>query len=292
MPVPTTQNFFDASNWVYGYSNSNNQPPIPVRLTPFYYKSGQFDSGLLASGFHGAAFVIPGASPQVILAFEGTDVSGLDIRPDFLLAQLEADVSLFVGVVPQALRDAATFTREVLAAAKVQGIEAGQVHLTGHSLGAAAASYASTQTGLDGTTFAAPGLPSGTVPFGGAGTLTNYVDYGDPVWNYSATPINIEDGFLYSDAIRRVGEPRYTGDILEAGLLAAAAASAAPGNPDPVRTVGLLGLGALAAENHPLTHYGEDLNLLLTDTPVLADATEPPSRAPAQPDRFLGDADR
>ncbi len=273
MPAPTTQNFFDASNWVYGYSDSNALPPIPVGLTPFYYKTDQFDSGLLPSGFHGAAFLIPGVPPQVIIAFEGTDVSGLDTRPDFLLAQLEADVSLFVGVVPQALRDAAAFTQEVLTAANAQGIQAGQVHLTGHSLGAAAASYASTRTGLDGTTFAAPGLPSNAVPFGGAGTLTNYVDYGDPVGNYSATPNNIEDGFLYSNAIRRVGDPRYIGDILDSGLLAAAAASAAPGNPDPVRAAGLVGLGALAAEYHPLTNYGEDLNLLLTDTPVLADGS-------------------
>lgn len=273
MPVPTTQNFFDASNWVYGYSNSDALPPIPIGLTPFYYEAGRFDSGLLASGFHGAAFLIPGAEPQVIIAFEGTDVSGIDIRPDFLLAQLEADVSLFVGVVPQALRDAATFTQQVLAAAAQQHIPTSQVHLTGHSLGAAAASYASTRTGLDGTTFAAPGLPSNTVPFGGAGALTNFVDYGDPVGNYSATPINIEDGFLYSEAIRRVGDPSYVGDILEAGGLAVAAAAAAPGNSDPVRAAGLLGLGALAAENHPLTHYGEDLNLLLTDTPVLADAS-------------------
>ncbi|WP_245442471.1 hypothetical protein [Methylobacterium terrae] len=273
MPAPTTQNFFDASNWVYGYSDSDALPPIPIGLTPFDYEAGRFDSGLLPSGFHGAAFLIPGAEPQVVIAVEGTDVSGLDIRPDFLLAQIEADVSLFVGVVPQALRDAASFTQQVLAAAARQHIPAGQVHLTGHSLGAAAASYASTRTGLDGTTFAAPGLPSDTVPFGGAGALTNYVDYGDPVGNYSATPINIEDGFLYSGAIRRVGAPSYTGDILEAGALAAAAAAAAPGNSDPVRAAGLLGLGALAAENHPLTHYGEDLNLLLTDTPVLADAS-------------------
>ncbi|OAS26666.1 hypothetical protein [Methylobacterium platani] len=273
MPAPTTQNFFDASNWVYGYSDSNALPPIPVGLTPFYYKTGQFDSGLLPSGFHGAAFLIPGARPQVIVAFEGTDVSGIDIRPDFLLAQLEADVSLFVGVVPQALRDATTFTREVLTAASAQGIQHDQVSLTGHSLGAAAAAYVSTQTGLDGTTFAAPGLPSNTVNFGQAGLLTNYVDHGDPVGNYSATPIDIEDGFLFSSAIRRVGDPSYTGDVLDVIPLAAAAAAAAPGNPDPVRAGGLLVLGGLAAENHPLTHYGEDLNLLLNDTPVLADAS-------------------
>ncbi|WP_053080621.1 hypothetical protein [Methylobacterium variabile] len=273
MPTPTTQNFFDASNWVYGYADNNSLPPIPIGLAPFYYETGQFDSGLRPSGFHGAAFLVPGAEPQVIIAFEGTDVSGLETRPDFLLAQLEADVNLYTGLVPQALRDAAAFAEQVLGAAVAQGIPADRVHVTGHSLGAAEAAYASTQTGLDGTTFAAPGLSSTSVPFGGAGRLTNFVDYGDPVGNYSATPVNIEGGFLYSDAIRRVGDPTYTGEIAGVAALAAAAAAAAPGNSDPVRAAGLLGIGALAAEKHPLTNYGEDLDLLLNDTPVLADAT-------------------
>ena len=67
---------------VYGYADNNSLPPIPIGLAPFYYETGQFDSGLRPSGFHGAAFLVPGAEPQVIIAFEGTDVSGLETRPD------------------------------------------------------------------------------------------------------------------------------------------------------------------------------------------------------------------
>lgn len=274
MPTPTTQNFFDASNWIYGYSDSNLPPPFPINLTPFYYETGTYESGLLPSGFHGAAFRLSdtvGSESQIIVTFEGTDASGIEIRPDFLLAQIEADVNLYFGVIPQALRDAAAFTQQVLAAAKQQDISHEQVHLTGHSLGAAAAAYVSTQTGLDGTTFAAPGLPSNTVPFDNAGKLTNYVDLGDPVANYSFTPFDFEDGFLFSDAIRRVGSPSYIGNLVDLGGLITAAALTAPGNSDDVRAAGLLGLGLLAAENHPLTHYGRDLGLTLNDTPVLVD---------------------
>ncbi|GJD50054.1 hypothetical protein OPKNFCMD_2790 [Methylobacterium crusticola] len=269
MTAPTTQNFFDASNWVYGYADSNLPPPIPIGLAPFLYAPGRFDSGLLASGFHGAAFLTPGPDPQVIVAFEGTDVSGIETRPSFLLAQLAADVGLYLGFVPEALRDAATFTRQVLDAAVAQGIPADRVVVTGHSLGAAEAAYVSTQTGLAGTTFAAPGLSTDLVSFGGAGALTNYVDYGDPVGNYSATPTDIEGDFLFSDAIQRVGDPTYVGDRFGADELSAAAYLYDQGDTGS----GLAGFALLAAEKHPLTNYGADLNLILDDSPVLVDAS-------------------
>lgn len=269
MAEPTPQNFFDASSWVYGYADSNLPPPIPVGLSPFYYQPGTFDSGLLPSGFHGAAFLTSGPDPHIVIAFEGTDNGGYDIRPNFFLAQVEADIALYLGFVPEALTDAASFAKQVVAAATAQGFGTDRIVVTGHSLGAAEAAYVSTQTGLDGTTFAAPGLSTDQVSFGGAGTLTNYVDFGDPIGNYSATPSNIEGAFLFDPAIQRVGDPNYIGDFAGALALAGAGAAFAPGNSDAERAAALATFAALAATKHPLTNYGEDLNLNQNDAPVI-----------------------
>ncbi|MEA1831508.1 hypothetical protein U8607_05365 [Methylobacterium durans] len=276
MAQPTLQNYYDISRWMYGFPDSNALPPVPVGLAPFFYGSGQFDSGLLPSGFHGASFQTPGPVPEIVLGFEGTDTAGYKERPDFLLAQIEADIALYHGGIPQALTDAVTFSRQVIAAAALLEIGTDRITITGHSLGAAEAAYVAAELGVDGLTFAAPGLSTTKIPPSGAGALTNYVEYLDPVANYSFTPVNYETNFLWSDTIRRVGDPTYIGSALEEalrGLLSDAGNQFGPNSTLADRVAGLTAFGALAATYHPLTNYGEDLGLLPNNTPILVDGS-------------------
>lgn len=99
----------------------------------------------------------------------------------------------------------------MVAAALADGYSLDDITITGHSLGAGAAAYISAVLGLDGVTFAAPGISTDTIPAIGAGELVNFVEYGDPIGNYSFTPKNYEGDFLFSDDIRRVGDATYTG---------------------------------------------------------------------------------
>lgn len=265
MATPSLQNYYDVSSWMYGFEFSDDLPPPPPNLDPFPYDGTQYDSGLLASGFHGAAFVTEGADRQVVIGVEGTDSTGLLRRPLFLLAQIDADLALFRGVVPHALRDAAAFASEVVDFAESQGIPAARITVTGHSLGAAGAAFIAANADLGGVTFAAPGLPLDAIPPGATSSLTNYVEFGDPVANYSFTPTPIENFFIQSPEIQRFGEPTYIGTAgtqasLTAALVAAGAAFA-PGTSQDVRDAGLAAFGVLFALYHPLTTYGETLDL-------------------------------
>ncbi|GJD48246.1 hypothetical protein OPKNFCMD_0963 [Methylobacterium crusticola] len=260
------QQYYDVSHWMYGRPDSDLPLPIPDNLSLYSYQGITLDSGLLSSGFHGTAFVTNDADPRIIIGFEGTDTAGARERPLFLLAQIEADLALYRGLVPQALRDAGTFTAQVLAATDAQHIARDHVTVTGHSLGAGEAAYVAARENLGGTTFAAPGLPPGAVPAAASPEdLTNYVEFGDPVANYSATPVNYEGAFLFEDGIARYGDPTYVGvdsekDLLR-GALGAAGAQFEPGTTVAQRAAGLAAFGALAAEYHPLTTYGGDLDL-------------------------------
>ncbi|WP_053078390.1 hypothetical protein [Methylobacterium tarhaniae] len=280
MTAPTLKNYFDVSSWMYGEDDSNAQPPLPAGLQTFDYAPGQFDSGLDGeTGFHAAAFVTGGDAPTVVIGFEGTDASGLLQRPDFLAAQIEADLALFFGDRPEALTQAVGFAETVVAAARQRGIPQDRVVVTGHSLGAAEAAYVATQLGLGGVTFAAPGLNQQYIVSPG-NNLANYVTYGDPVGNYSATPRNYEGAFLFDKDIRRVGEPSYisaSGEIagqLERRLLITATEKfdVTSGSFDPA--LGLAEVGALAAAFHPLTFYGDQFSPSLNSgAPVQVDAS-------------------
>ncbi len=59
---------------------------------------------------------------------------------------------------------------------------------TGIRPGGAEAEYVAAQTGLAGDTFGAPGIAAGDITAGEKSNLTNFVDYGDPVGNYSDNP--------------------------------------------------------------------------------------------------------
>ncbi len=278
MTAPTLKNYFDVSSWMYGDATDDNLPPIPTGLDTFEYLPGRFDTGLdTGSGFHGAAFITDGPDPTVVIGFEGTDSSGITERPAFLAAQIQADLTLYFGYRPAALTQALDFARTVIATAEQQGIPSDHVVVTGHSLGAGEAAYVATQLDLGGVTFAAPGLDQDFILAPGD-ALTNYVAYGDPVGNYSATPANFEGAFLFSQDIRRVGAPTYLDKDgagvgqLERDLLQGATEHFDPAGSDYDPALGLLEVGGLAGLFHRLTFYGDQFSPSLnTDAPVQVD---------------------
>lgn len=111
------------------------------------------------------------------------------------------DSEILNGEAPAALEDAVNFAMAVQAE-----FGAGQIFVTGHSLGgveAEAVAAADGQGGLSiagGATFGAPGLPG----YSGGGNATlmtnfiNYVDFGDPVGNY-ASDVNSELDLAFRD---------------------------------------------------------------------------------------------
>lgn len=256
--VPTLAEFINAANWAYARDEGN----IPAGLRPLEVDGEHLAREVTDSGFYGAAFLTP--DDQVIVAFEGTHLSALDDDPEFVLAQVAADLQLYLGLVPTAFSDTYAFTLAALTAAEGQGIAADDVFVTGHSLGAGEAAYAAATFGLAGQTFAAPGIPAGVIPAGRVSELTNFVERGDPVGNYSANPNYLGD-FLYSDQILRFGDATYIGNPLARLALEAAGALFGPGTTPQRNAEGLGLLAGLAAEYHVLTTYAEDLGVTLDD---------------------------
>ncbi len=125
-----------------------------------------------ADGFHGVAFET--ASGQVIVSFEGTDLGGLQTKPVFVGAQIQADQQIYEGENPKLYADALRFTDRVEAVAAAQGISQSSVFVDGHSLGGAEAEYVAAQTGLAGDTFGAPGIAAGDITSGEKSNLTNF----------------------------------------------------------------------------------------------------------------------
>jgi hypothetical protein len=254
--TPTTAQFINAADWVYGRDADN----YPVDLRPFEVDGRHMALEVTQTGFYGAAFLTP--SDQVIVAFEGTNLSALQEDPVFVAAQVAADAQIYLGLKPAAYDDALDFTRVVLDAAASQGIGAEDVFVSGHSLGAAQAQYVAAQLGLAGETFAGPGIPASAIPAGATSRLVNYVEYGDPLGNYSATPAPAPD-YLFSDDILRFGKPTFIGNPLAGIALRAAGSLLGPGSTDEEMLEGVLALAALAREYHVLTRYASDLGVLL-----------------------------
>ncbi|MGU3538785.1 calcium-binding protein [Methylobacterium sp. A54F] len=229
-----------------------------------------------ANGFFGAAFVT--SAGQVIIAFEGTDLGSFEDDPEFAIAQVLADYQIYLAQSPPAYGDALSFTQTAIAAATAQGYARSDIYLSGHSLGAAEVQYVAAQTGLSGATFGGPGIPLTTIPAGRVSSLTNYVEFGDPVGNFSSNP-NYEAPFLSNDQVVRYGDPTYIGDPLDRLEVQGAAAFFYPGAPDSVKAVGA-GLFLTAAyEHHLLIHYAEDLNTSLAGSTSGADNVSPAQAA-------------
>ena len=86
-----------------------------------------------------------------------------------------------------------------------KGIGAGDVFITGHSLGGAEAQYVAAQLDLPGVTFGGPGIPAADTNPDRPSRLTNYVEHGDPVGNYAANPPRYLGSIVSSDTIRHFG---------------------------------------------------------------------------------------
>jgi hypothetical protein len=108
MTRPTTSEFLRASAWTY--TQGSKAAP-----NPFLVDGKQMTSLDVGSGFYGAAFL--SSSGQVIVAFEGTDLGGLEEKPEFVTAQLLADLMIYRGEKPPAFDDALAFTEAVVAQA-------------------------------------------------------------------------------------------------------------------------------------------------------------------------------
>ena len=211
-----------------------------------------------ADGFHGVAFET--GAGQVIVAFEGTDIDDAETRPTFVAAQIAADGQIAAGQDPALYADALKFANRAVAVAGRQGMSSDDVFVDGHSLGGAAAEYVAVKTGLGGATFGAPGIPAADINTGLPSHLTNYVDYGDPVGNYSDNPNRIGH-LLMGDGIERYGSATYVGSRSDARPLAVAG-----------RLYGTSDIGSAVAtgiavdaivDHHPLAGYAADLGQTL-----------------------------
>ncbi|HEX4764651.1 MAG TPA: hypothetical protein VH414_00040 [Lichenihabitans sp.] len=255
MTTPSTADFFDAAAAAY-----DGDPAAASGLTLLQGARGAV-TATRKDGFHGVAFET--VTGQVIVAFEGTDLGSLNTRPTFVNAQIQADRQIYDGANPTLYDDAFRFTHRALAVAAAQGISPNNVFLAGHSLGGAEAEYVAANTGLSGDTFGAPGIPSADIAPGEASGLTNLVDFGDPVGNYSANP-NLLRNFLASDQIERFGAPTYLGNPSDARALSTAGRIF--GQTDVGTAVSLGILGHAVANHHLLDDYATDLGLPASGT--------------------------
>ena len=155
-----------------------------------YIDPKQTDVGYTSVNLHGHQYNIFGyeASPsgfratayqrvdthEIIIAFRGTDP---DIKHHTLTTiQDVATDAIMVGTGVNVQKDdALTFTRQMLAKAKLEGIPAAQVTVTGHSLGGTLAEIVAWRYSLHGSTFNAYGaadLGLG-IPEGGGQVIDN-----------------------------------------------------------------------------------------------------------------------
>ena len=254
MSQPSTADFLAAAEAAYGddpagtsgLSLLTGRNGAPVAVTR------------AADGFHGVAFET--GAGQVIVAFEGTDIGDAETRPTFVAAQVKADGQIAAGQDPALYADALTFAHRAVAVAGRQGVSSDDVFVDGHSLGGAAAEYVAVKTGLGGVTFGAPGIPAADINTGLPSRLTNYVDDGDPVGNYSDNPNRIGH-LLMGSGIERYGRATYVGSPSDARPLAVAG-----------RLYGTSDLGSAVAtgivvdaivDHHLLGHYAADLGQTL-----------------------------
>jgi hypothetical protein len=211
---PTPQeltDFLNASDATYYYGT------VPAGFSPLLVPS--HDTQDDADGFYGAAYK---NGSEVIIAFGGTVDNPADA---YGLGSMYADLLLAAGLTPNALNDAETFATIAIALAEQQGYSPTDIFVTGHSLGgleAEAVAENEYQNGitLDGATFGAPGLPdytnTGTGP-----NLVDYVDYGDPVGNYSSDSQAVASGSLVGPPppTDHVGTIQYVGSPSDSSAL-------------------------------------------------------------------------
>ncbi|MCB8882624.1 Hint domain-containing protein [Acidisoma cellulosilytica] len=238
----------NAANWSYSQGSS----PLPDGFT-YLMENGnpvtQYDAN---TGFYGAALVTPAG--QVIIAYEGTNLFTGDAI--FTAAQAADDAAIGIGVNAPSFYTADTFAQAVLKDAKAQGYASSDVFLAGHSLGGAEAEYVATQEGLAGITFGAPGINN--LLFDSPSQLTNYVEQGDPVGNYSSDAPDYLGQIVQNSLVQHYGGQVLTGPSWHSSLLTTAATAYASGG-----TAVSAEVLAVAVQFHLLGTYATDLGVTL-----------------------------
>ena len=292
MTQPSVADYLEASSFAYNSGmSSETAPELPVAFpagfsgdfqvdTNHYQSKNGYDAFDPKTGFYGAAYTLgSGSDKSIVISYEGTNLDAFKTNPLFAYNELKADVALYYGKLPSALTEAATFAENVISTAKSEGISPDNIHITGHSLGAAEAEYADAETQvvgdkakLVGATFGTPGIPSQFIPSGITSGLTNYAEYGDPVGNYAYTGPNSPEGsFIYNDSIKHFGVTDYLGseyDAIPLRLAGALYSSKRPG----AKKAALVALLGAAYEYHPLSVYAASLDHTLIDPPAGATA--------------------
>ena len=255
MAKPSTSDFCNAADAAY----SSN----PAGTSGLSLLTNAAGTAVIATkpgdGFHGVAFET--ASGQVIVSFEGTNLGALQTKPVLVGAQVKADQQIYEGENPNLYADALRFSDRVEAVAAAQGISQSNIFVDGHSLGGAEAEYVAAQTGLAGDTFGAPGIAAGDITPGKKSDLTNFVDYGDPVGNYSDNP-NRVGNLLSGEDIERFGKATYVGRRSDALTLSEAGFLFGTSPVGTATAVGILGNATL--DHHLIEDYAADLGVSLS----------------------------
>jgi Ca2+-binding RTX toxin-like protein len=262
--TPTTQQSFDLSYWAYSQAGTpyvDGPTQLPDGFTYLMSGGAPVIDYNQYTGFYGAALV--SATGQVVVAFEGTNV--FTANTIFTAAQSFDDFCITYGLLAPSYFSADAFTQTAIADAEAAGYSAADVSLTGHSLGGADAEYVGQQTGLAGTTFGAPGIPTADTPYGGA-NFVDYVDRGDPVGSYA--PDGYEVPLLKAQTIAHYGQALYVGPYTNAALLIAASiayeaaqASTSPSYAAAEYAASATSVALAASLYHPLGNYAVDLDL-------------------------------
>ena len=129
-------------------------------------------------------------------------------------------------ITPKAFTDALTFEQQVQAAATAQGYSAGDIFVTGHSLGGWEAEYVAQQRGLDGIGFESPGISTTVAGNGADSGFVNVESYGDPAAYMSTDlaglqpfePAYVPGGgsFPHYGSIVMIGDPNATTPLIDA----------------------------------------------------------------------------
>jgi serralysin len=266
--TPTVSDYLNASYWAYAQAGT----PYPDRDTTlptgfsYFTPTGQSlitydpDAGLYAAA-------VINATGQIIVTFEGTNLyTGNDT---FTTAQVLDDYEIVEGRNAASYQPALAFTQTVISAAEAAGYTTSDIFLAGHSLGAAEAEYVATQTGLSGTTFGTPGIPTGDIPATTPSQFTDYVERGDPVGNYAVGWNDFD--LLQTQNVQHFGTALPLGSYESASLLYLANATYVTAENAPTKVEELAGIAATVAlldkaavDYHALLTYATDLGVTVS----------------------------
>jgi Protein of unknown function (DUF2974) len=179
MTTPSTPDYLNLSNAVY---TSGGTPTAPSGWSVMTVDGAPLMESDSSTGMQAVAFE-NNTTGQIVIAYEGTNLSNITGNPSMFAAQASADKGIGNGVTPDADGVALSFAEQVAGDAG-----GNPIYLTGHSLGGEEAEYveanASSVTGgiAGGATFGAPGVPNQTAVL--SSSFIDYVNYGDLIGNF------------------------------------------------------------------------------------------------------------